>query len=98
MPRVQCPIDGFDEVYITYPDEWLMGHIDKYNFGWMQAGAEVAPFTKSLFAAAALCDKIEGVDFEKLSTLPLNFRPMFVWLVGEVLSSYHAAAEVDTKN
>jgi hypothetical protein len=95
MPTVQCPVEGFEEIRVTYPDEWLMKHIDQFYAGTQKSAEGCAPSTKELYGVIALCEKIEGIDLSKISEAPLTYRPFFVWLVLEVyINSYLKAITI----
>lgn len=94
MATVVCPLEGFEQVEIIYPDEWLMKHIDQFNVGYYTAADNAANSTKELFGTLALCDSIKGIDTDSLGDMPLSYKPMFNWLVKEVYLKYIKAMTV----
>lgn len=97
MPTIQCPIEGFENVTISYPDEWLMKHIDQWHYGRSQAPENASPLTQETFGAIALCDKIEGIDLANITELPLRYVGLFRWLRDVVYGSYLNAFTVEKK-
>jgi hypothetical protein len=84
MPTIECPLEGFDKITVTYPDEWLMRHVDLFHLGFSSAPEDASPATKEMFGTVALCEKIEGLDLDDISAMPLSYRPFFNWLVETV--------------
>lgn len=98
MPTIQCPIEGF-EVKVTFPDEWLMKHIDQFYLGLEQAPKGAAPSTREIYGTIALCEEIEGLDLKNVGEMPLSHRPFFVWLVREIyLGNYLKAITVPNES
>lgn len=92
MPRVVCPVEGFEHVAITYPDDWRYIHFEQYQAGLNEAPENATEVTKRLFGAVALCQKIEGVDLkEGLLNQPLSYTALFNWIKDTVLFAYLAA-------
>lgn len=91
MPTVVCPVEGFEEITITYPDEWLYKHLDQYHLGLDSAPKGASEFTKEVCGTLALCEKIEGldnVDLSNLLSLPLYYLKFFSWLKKEVHTNF----------
>ena len=93
MPKIQCPLD--ETVSVTFPDEWLMKHVDLFYQGVAAAPVGSAPSTEEIYGAIALCDEIKGIDLSDLHDKPLTLWPMLQWIVKEVyIKSYLVAATV----
>ena len=93
MPTIECPFD--DKVHVTYPDEWLMKHVDLFYQGTQEAPAGSAPSTVEIYGAIALCEKIDGIDVGDLHDKPLGLWKVLRWIVEEVyIKSYLVAASV----
>jgi hypothetical protein len=97
MPTVVCPVEGFEEVSVTYPDEWLYKHFEQYHFGVSQAPDNATEATKETYGSIALCDKIEGIATDDLFNLPLHAIKFFNWLKQEVYFSYLLAVSPPKK-
>lgn len=99
MPIAKCPVKGFEDVTITYPDEWLMKHIDQFYVGLSKAPENSAPSTKEIYGSIALCDTIDGIDLTNVSEAPIAYRDFFIWLVNEVyVTSYVEAITVPNES
>jgi hypothetical protein len=94
MPHIACPLKGYEDVAVEFPDEWFMRHVDQYWAGSNKAAEGASMFTRELYGAIALCDKIEGLDVKDLAAKPLAFYPVLNWLRTTVLGSYYAAMEI----
>lgn len=93
MPKIQCPHD--ENVWVTFPDEWLMKHVDMFYQGVLSAPIGSAPSTEEIYGAIAICDKIEGIDLKDLHEKPLALWQVLRWIVEEVyIKSYLIAATV----
>lgn len=95
MPTIQCPLDGFEDVKVTYPDEWLYKHIDVFYRGIQSAPDNSSPGTQELLGTLALCDDLEGIDIKNIDDLPIKYRQVFRWLVRTVyIDSYLQAITI----
>lgn len=99
MPVVPCPVKGFEDVTVTYPDEWNMGHRDKFYRGCQKARL-ASPLTMETFGTLELCQvEIGGermaLDLSSFEELPLKWDRFFKWLVPTVYGSYRAESEPD---
>jgi hypothetical protein len=96
MPTVKCPVVGFEHVTITYPDEWLMRHIDKYGLAIRDAPEASAISTLETYKAIGLCDNIEGLELNgNISNLPIKYFRFFKWLRETVAGSFDEAMAPD---
>ena len=98
MPSENCPVEGYQNVKIRYPDEWLMIHMDLFWEGYIQAPDNAAPATKEIFGTIALCEEIDGLDVSNIGQLPLSARLFFKWLVETVYYDSYLAAVEPPKN
>lgn len=61
MPTVKCPIEGYEDVTLTYPDEFTVEHNDRF---WMafnqQVGNEGIMRTGRVMGCAAICEVSGG--------------------------------------
>lgn len=100
MPKLACPVAGFEQVEVTVPDEWLMGHINRFYQGY-NSDPEAAPALREIYGTIALCDAITGVDLKDVANKPLRWRPFFRWLVEAVYTGSYlldaAAIEAQKK-
>jgi hypothetical protein len=100
MPTVACPVLGFEHLSVTFPDEWLMEHRDKFHKGYLKASNEASPATRQLFGTLELC-KIESTngqqppDVSHYEKLPLKWVRFFTWLDDTVFDSYAAEFQPD---
>ena len=100
MPTEQCLLKGFEHLKVTWPDEWLMEHRDKFFRGYNKAGQDASPATRELFGTLDLC-QIETTngesvpDFANYEKLPLRYVQFFKWLSDTVFDSYSAEFEPD---
>lgn len=97
MPTVICPVEGFEEVSITYPDVWLYRHFEQYHLGVSQAPDNSTEATKETCGTVALCDRIEGIDIKDLFNQPLYIIRFIKWLRQEVYLSYLMAVSPPKK-
>ena len=76
----QCPVEGFDNVVIELPDQWLVRHNEAFWRAYREAG-EVSHTTGLLYGSVAVCDKIDGLP----DTPPLEWPlEVFAWLINTV--------------
>lgn len=100
MPTVTCPVSAFEHLSVTFPDEWLMEHRDKFYRGYNKAGSDASPATKEAFGTLELC-QIESTngqkvpDFGSYEKLPLKYVRFFKWLSDTVFDSYSREFEPD---
>lgn len=88
MPTVACPIEGLEDVKITFPDEWLIKHNEIFWAGVREAGENVTWNTGLLYGCIAVV-KIEGLDSEKPGEWPLQ---VFNWIIQTIYyDSLHKA-------
>ena len=95
-----CPIKGFEKVGITFPeaDELTMAHYNKFYSGFEEAPAGASYQMRLVFGAVALCDDIEGIDAKNVLGMPINYSPVFDWIVNEVYVNTYAPAVLVPKN
>lgn len=101
MPTVNCPIEPFTHIAITYPDdkEWRYVHRLQFLKGYGDADDDAPVFIKLLCGTIALCEiKADGEDFEDINNKPLWYTVFFDWLWGEVYPKYIKAQEPPEKN
>lgn len=98
MPTVNCPLEGFEDVQITYPDEWLVKHRDMFFYGWSQPPEDSAPSTKETYGAIALCEKIDGLDIKNLAELPMSYIHVLNWIRDTVFVKGYLEAIEPPKN
>jgi hypothetical protein len=100
MPTVVCPVEGFEEVSITFPDSdaWKVGHRDKYIKGLLEAPEGVTANTKEMYGAVFLCDAITGLDLsEGIINQPIHYLSCLEWIRIAVMTPF-VAAQAPKKN
>lgn len=56
-----CPVQGFEQVRITFPSEWLIKHNEAFWAAYREAGDKVSHNTGLLYGCIAVCEQIEGL-------------------------------------
>lgn len=55
-----CPVAGFEQVKVTFPDEWLIRHNEAFWAAYREAGEKTSHNTGLLYGCIAVCE-IEGL-------------------------------------
>ena len=96
MATTKCPIPGFENVTLTYPDRWAVKHHTLFYSAVREAGEEATQGTQWLYGSVAVCDKIEGLpEGVPVSEWPLE---LFNWIVQTVYWGSFEKALNPTKN
>lgn len=103
MPQtVKCPLDGFEQVEITFPEqaELTMAHYSRFGQGMADAPPDSSFGVRLIFGSIALCDKIEGLEIDpaKLLELPLYYSQVLQWIVQVVYHDTYSPAVDVPKN
>ena len=94
MPTEKCPIEGFEEIEITFPDHWLVKHNEIFWKAYREAG-EVSHNTALLYGSVAVCSEIKGVP-DDCAEWPLE---IFHWFIDTIYNqSLQTALNRSKKN
>lgn len=94
MATKNCPVAGYEDFVVEYPDELLVKHQKQFARALQAAVEEYGVDNLRLdearfYGARAICAKFEGAPDRPLDEWPLA---VFRWFMGEVYDHYDAAA------
>ena len=95
MPRLVCPIAGYEKFEIEFPDEWLVGDYEKFVQGQLAAreaglfGDQSPVNTARFYGCKAACSVFKGGPDKPVEQWPLA---VYLWFLEAV---YYGAAGLD---